>query len=267
MVTGLSAVFAQGTRAQPNVAALDAPANWRIVETFKAPRFLAAVELSSARMLRLISVIDNEKLVSPVLALDSIRIWNGRLLAQLDNPTSREYVLGNAILVQPFIAEGGRIAFLLTLADTIGASKQVIIDKGGLESFLDMLQTGVVAGRTLTENELRKQGQVTATPVSLAKPYSAVYPRTARLANVSGSALLQFVVDTTGRVRRETITTIDPTYKDFSDAAQAAVLEMQFTPATLEGHKIERMVQIPFNFNLHNDLPISAFSVPVRRTR
>lgn len=265
MICAMSALLAPGMRAQPTspVASAPTPINWRHVESFRAARFESAVELSSERTLRLTSVIDNEKLVSPELSVDSVRDWNTRIFTQLDNPTKREYVLGNAILVQPFIGDGGHIGFLLTVADTLGASRQVIIDKGGLESFLDMLETGVVAGRTLTDADLRKAGPVLATPVSLAKPYTAVYPRTARLANVSGSALLQFVVDTSGKVRRETINCIEATYKDFSDAAQSSVLEMEFTPATIDGHKIERMVQIPFNFSLHNDLPITPFQVPV----
>jgi hypothetical protein len=80
-------------------------------------------------------------------------------------------------------------------------------------------------------------------------------------------ALMQFVVDTTGHARKSTITAIEATYTDFSDAAASAVVEMEFTPATMDGHKIERLVQIPFNFSLHNTLPITPFSIPMRRDR
>jgi TonB family protein len=253
--------------AQPNSATTDAQINWRLVESLRAGRFAAGVEVSSDRRLRVIAAVDNTRLVGPELAMDTVTKWNTWLFSQLDNPTSREYVLGNAVLVQPFLAEGGNVGFLLTVADTVGASKEVIVDKGTLENFLDLLESGVVAARTLTDNELHKSGQIVATPVALAKPYTAAYPRNARLVGASGMALMQFVVDTTGHARKSSITAIEATYTDFRDAAASAVMDMEFTPATMDGHKIERLVQIPFNFTLHNTLPISAFSVPVRRTR
>jgi len=252
---------------QPSSASTDAQTNWRLVESLKAGRFAAAVEVSSGRTVRVIAAVDNDRLVGPGLANDTITRWNEWLFSQLDNPTSREYVLGNAVLVQPFLEDGGKVAFLLTVADTRGASREVIVDKGTLENFLDLLESGVVAARALTDNDLHKSGPIVATPVSLARPYEAVYPRKAKLLGASGTALMQFVVDTTGHAKKSTITAIESTYADFSEAAASAVADMEFTPATMDGHKIERLVQIPFNFTLHNNLPNSAFSVPVRRGR
>lgn len=267
-IGALSGIMSVSIHAQPNAANTTEPArNWRVVETLKAGRFAAAVEISSTRTLRVLAAVDNARLVSSELPIDSTNAWDERVFNQLDAPMSREYVLGNALLVQPFLGDGGKIGYLVTIADTVGASRAVIMDKGTMENLLDMLESGVVAAKTLSDAELRRSGPVASTPVALAKHYTTVYPRTARLAGVSGSALLQFVVDTLGHVRPATITTVDATYKDFSDEARSALLDMEFTPATMEGHKIERMVQIPFNFNLHADLPISAFSVPVRRTR
>jgi hypothetical protein len=40
---------------------------------------------------------------------------------------------------------------------------------------------------------------------------------------------------------------------------------MQFTPATLEGHKIEQLVQYPIDFKLNAVLPVKPFEVPTRR--
>ena len=125
----------------------------------------------------------------------------------------------------------------------------------------------VVAGRTLTDVELRKAGPVVATPVELAKPYSAVYPRTARLVGASGSAIVQFVVDTTGRAEPATINCVEATYRDFADAARSAVLDMEFTPATMDGHKIERLVQIPIEYKLDAVVPVSALSFQANRRR
>jgi TonB family protein len=84
---------------------------------------------------------------------------------------------------------------------------------------------------------------------------------------LSGSALVQFVVDTLGRAKPESISCMEATYKDFADAAVAAVKMMEFVPATLEGHKIEQLVQYPIDFKLNAVLPVKPFEVPVRRGR
>ena len=104
-------------------------------------------------------------------------------------------------------------------------------------------------------------------PIALAKHVNFVYPRTAKLAGQSGSALVQFVVDTTGHAKPESITCMQATYKDFADAAVAVVKTMEFEPATLEGHKIEQLVQYPIDFKLNAVLPVKPFEVPVRRGR
>jgi TonB family protein len=104
-------------------------------------------------------------------------------------------------------------------------------------------------------------------PIELAKHVNFVYPRTARLAGQSGSAIVQFVVDTSGRAKPESITCTKATYKDFADAAMAAVKTMEFIPATLEGHKIEQLVEYPIDFKLNAVLPVKPFEVPTRRGR
>jgi hypothetical protein len=42
---------------------------------------------------------------------------------------------------------------------------------------------------------------------------------------------------------------------------------MVFNPATLEGYKIERLVQYPFDYKLNAVLPITPFPVPTRGRR
>ena len=130
-----------------------------------------------------------------------------------------------------------------------------------------MLAKGVAAATTLTETELRKLGPVEQTPITLAKHVNFVYPRTAKLAGMNGSAVVQFVVDTLGHARPESITCTQATYKDFADAAIAAVKTMEFVPASIEGHKIEQLVQYPIDFKLNAVLPVKPFEVPVRKGR
>lgn len=241
--------------------------NWRDFETLSFGRVRAIAQISSARTLRLITAIDNARLIGPDLPVDTVFEWKQSLWNDLDNPHRTQYVLGNAILIQPFAADSAHIGFLMTVADTSGESKQAILDKGAIEEFLDLLSNAVAAGKILSDAELRKPNPIVATPVTLAKPYKPAYPRTARLVGLSGSALVQFVVDTLGKAKPGTVTTVEATYKDFGDAAASYVLDMAFVPATIDGHPVERLVQYPFNFKLSTVMPITPFQVPTRRGR
>ncbi|MFL5463086.1 MAG: energy transducer TonB [Gemmatimonadaceae bacterium] len=241
--------------------------NWREVRALKMGRFRARIDVSSAHTVRLYSQLDTSRLMGPELGPDSVKAWQENLFSELDKPTKMNYTLGNAVLVQPFAADSATIGYLLTVADTNGVSRQVVTDKNGIEEFLDMLAKGVAAAKTLTDEELKRPGPVAQKPISLAKPVNFVYPRTAKLANQSGSALVQFVVDTTGRAKPESIVCMEATYKDFADAAMAVVKTMEFNPATLEGHKVEQLVQYPIDFKLNAVLPVKPFEVPVRRGR
>jgi TonB family protein len=200
------------------------------------------------------------------LGPDSVKKWQENLFNDLDKPSRMRYVLGNSVLVQPFAADSATVGYLVTVADTGGASRQIVTDKDGMEEFLDMLAKGVVAAKTLTDDELKRQGPVTQKPIELAKSLNYVYPRNAKLANQSGSALVQFIVDTTGKAKPETIVCMNATYKDFAEAAMAAVKLMEFHPAELEGHKIEQLVQYPIDFKLNAVLPVKPFEVPTRRS-
>lgn len=247
--------------------AASAQTNWREVRSIKMGRFFSRIDVSSARTIRIYSQLDTSRLTSPELVPDSVRAWHNFLFSELDKPSRREYVLGNAVLVQPFAADSVTIGYLLTVADTSGKSRSVVTDLNGIEEFLDMLTKGSAAATTLTEAELRKLGPVEQKPVALAKHVNFVYPRTAKLAGMNGSALVQFVVDTLGKPKPESITCMEATYKDFADAAVAAVKMMEFVPASIEGHKIEQLVQYPIDFKLNAVLPVKPFEVPVRRGR
>jgi TonB family protein len=244
-----------------------AQTNWREVRSLKLGRFRARIDVSPARTVRLYSQLDTSRLTSPELAADTVKAWQRFVFSELDKPTRREYMLGNAILVQPFAADSTTVGYVLTVADTSGNSRQVVTDLDGMEEFLDLLAKGAAAATTLTDAELARLGPVQQKPIALAKHVNFVYPRTAKLAGQSGSAVVQFVVDTLGRAKPESITCTQATYKDFADAAMAVVKTMEFTPATLEGHKIEQLVQYPIDFKLNAVLPVKPFEIPTRRGR
>jgi TonB family protein len=259
----MCASLAAGTSA----AKAQTPVNWRDFETLSFGRVRTIAQISSAHTLRLITSIDNVRLSGPEISIDTVLEWKKMLWNELDSPRHTQYTLANAILVQPFAADSARIGYLMTVADTAGESKQAILDKGAIEEFLDLLDNAASAGKVLSDAELMRNAPIVRTPVSLAKTYKPVYPRTARLVGLSGKALVQFVVDTAGRAKPSTITTIEATYKDFGDAAESYVTEMSFFPATIDGHPVERLVQYPFDFKLNAVLPISPFQVPTRRGR
>jgi len=244
-----------------------AQTNWREVRSLKMGRFRVRVDVSPARTVRLSSQLDTSRLTSPELPADTVKAWQRMVFSELDKPTRREYMLGNAILVQPFAADSTSIGYVLTVADTSGKSRQVVTDIDGMEEFLDLLAKGAAAATTLTDAELARLGPVEQKPIALAKHVNFVYPRTAKLAGQSGSAVVQFVVDTLGRAKPESIMCTKATYKDFADAAMAVVKTMEFTPATLEGHKIEQLVEYPIDFKLNAVLPVKPFEIPTRRGR
>jgi TonB family protein len=247
--------------------ALHAQTNWREVRSLKMGRFRVRVDVSPARTVRLSSQLDTSRLTSPELPADTVKAWQTMVFSELDKPTRKEYMLGNAILVQPFAADSVSIGYVLTVADTSGKSRQVVTDIDGMEEFLDLLAKGAAAAMTLTDAELARAGPVEQKPIALAKHVNFVYPRTAKLAGQSGSAVVQFVVDTLGRAKPESIMCTQATYKDFADAAMAVVKTMEFTPATIEGHKIEQLVQYPIDFKLNAVLPVKPFEIPTRRGR
>ncbi|MDQ6717559.1 MAG: hypothetical protein M3Z17_04315, partial [Gemmatimonadota bacterium] len=174
-------------------ASAQTPSNWRDFQSLSFGRVRALAQISSSRTLRLITAIDNSRIIGPEVSVDTVLQWKSALWSDLDNPKLAQYVLGNAFLVQPFAADSAHIGYLLTVADTSGESKQAILDKGAIEEFLDLLSNAANAGKILTDAELRKNYPIVATPVALAKPYKAVYPRTAKLVGLSGKALVQFV--------------------------------------------------------------------------
>jgi TonB family protein len=247
--------------------ALSAPAqtNWREVRSLKMGRFFTRVDVSSTHTIRLYAQLDTSRLMGEQLPADSVGAFQQMLFNDLDKPSRTKYVLGNSLLIQPFAADSVTIGFVLMVADTNGVSRQVVTDKDGMEEFLDLLAKGVAAAKTLSDAELLRLGPVDQKPIKLTNHVNYVYPRGPKLANQSGSALVQFVVDTSGRAKPESIVCVQATYKDFALAAIDAVKMMEFTPATIEGHKIEQLVQYPIDFKLNAVLPVKPFEVPTRR--
>jgi TonB family protein len=76
------------------------------------------------------------------------------------------------------------------------------------------------------------------------------YPPELRNVNYEGEVLAQFVVDTTGRVERETFKVLKSSSPLFTSAVSSVLPELRFTPAQLGGRKVRQLVRMPFEFAL-----------------
>jgi protein TonB len=103
--------------------------------------------------------------------------------------------------------------------------------------------TGPVGDQTYFEFQVEKQ--VAAQPGPGPR-----YPDMLRSANVEGEVLVQFVVDTTGRVENGSIKILKSSHDLFTNAVRTALASMRFYPAEIGGRKVKQLVQQPFNFTL-----------------
>ena len=76
------------------------------------------------------------------------------------------------------------------------------------------------------------------------------YPSMLESAHVAGEVVVQFVVDTTGRVDMRTFTVLEATNELFVDAVKRVLSRWRFYPAEAGGHKVKQLVQMPFMFTV-----------------
>ena len=82
-------------------------------------------------------------------------------------------------------------------------------------------------------------------PLKVSRP---VYPAALRLTKTEGEALVEFIVDKTGRVRESHV--VRSTHPGFSDLSAAAVLTWRFEPGYKNGRPVNTRMQIPIRFQL-----------------
>src|SRR5687767_2256609 len=104
--------------------------------------------------------------------------------------------------------------------------------------------TGPVGDQTYFEFQVEKQ--VAPAPGNAGPRY----PDMLRSANVEGEVLVQFVVDTTGRVEQGSVKVLKTSHDLFTNSVRSALSNMRFYPAEIGGRKVKQLVQQPFNFTL-----------------
>ncbi|MGH7663571.1 MAG: TonB family protein [Gemmatimonadaceae bacterium] len=81
-----------------------------------------------------------------------------------------------------------------------------------------------------------------------ADPPSPRYPDSLYQAGIDGLVVLEFVVDTQGRVETGTIGVVSSTHPLFSEAAVSVVHSAEYLPARRDGRLVRQLVRQPFSF-------------------
>ena len=76
------------------------------------------------------------------------------------------------------------------------------------------------------------------------------YPEMLKRQGVEGSFLVEFVVDSTGRVDEKTMSFPSSAHPMFLKAVRDALLRSRYFPAELAGMRVRQMVQQQFSFVL-----------------
>jgi protein TonB len=83
--------------------------------------------------------------------------------------------------------------------------------------------------------------------VSSAKPR---YPEVLRQSGVGGRVLVQFTVDTTGRVDMASVRVMQSTHDLFTQAVRSALASFRFKPAEVNGKRVAALAEMPFEFQV-----------------
>jgi TonB family protein len=84
----------------------------------------------------------------------------------------------------------------------------------------------------------------------LADRMRALYPPLYRAAGIQGSAIVQLVVDTEGRVESEGMSVLSATHPDFASASMELVRLIRFEPARRNGRPVRVWVQLPVDWKV-----------------
>lgn len=86
--------------------------------------------------------------------------------------------------------------------------------------------------------------------MNLLTPAKARYPESLRSVGVDGHVLVQFSVDTTGRVDMNSVKVLESTHDLFSQSVRDALRTFRFRPAEVGGHRVAALAQMPFEFHI-----------------
>jgi protein TonB len=76
------------------------------------------------------------------------------------------------------------------------------------------------------------------------------YPEALRSTGVEGNVVVQFVVDTTGRIDMASIKVLSSTHELFTNAVRDALGRFRFKAAESDGYHVRALAQMPFEFRI-----------------
>jgi len=94
----------------------------------------------------------------------------------------------------------------------------------------------------------RRGHWVRTEPAPLQHHYAFDYPDAALRRGIGDIVLLEFVVDTTGRVDPQSIFPLRATYREFAEAAAQMIRSTRYRPGTLNGCPVPTREQVYFRF-------------------
>jgi TonB family protein len=80
------------------------------------------------------------------------------------------------------------------------------------------------------------------------QPLEVAYPPSLFAAGVRGSVLVEFVVDTAGKIEDDSFSVVSSTHPLFVEAVRVALEHASYTPAFKQGVAVRQVVQQPFQF-------------------
>jgi TonB family protein len=137
----------------------------------------------------------------------------------------------------------------LRLTEPAHADHEIALPCHQLPAFTDGMR--LAAGVTPTYFDYQVEKPASALPGSP----TPIYPQSLRQARVTGTVLIQFVVDTNGKADLSTFKVLRSPDQGFSDAVRRVLPDMRYTPAEIGGHKVKQLVQEPFAFGICGEAP------------
>jgi protein TonB len=121
----------------------------------------------------------------------------------------------------------------------------------------DTIALGLPHGPTGGDVVGRVTGEQPATAATVDRPAALValprprYPDQLRAAGVAGRVVVRLVVDTTGRVEPASVVFQESSHDLFTRAVRAVLPFLRFSPAEEGGRRVRMLVDLPFEFRLH----------------
>ena len=114
------------------------------------------------------------------------------------------------------------------------------------------VEGGVATGIVPGADQVLSADVVQEKPERLSSPVLN-YPPLLKQAGIEGRVLIQAIVDTTGRVERNSLRVMESANPGFDQSARDVVLKSLFRPGRVYGHAVRVLIQIPVDFKIQRD--------------